>query len=152
MHAGWCALAWPGEHTIYCFHMSDFPSSLLSYNRLCLCWGNLRGEGQKGIWKPSFESPFPPAASTLSLPFSPGSAGTVWPLPRLILGCFSELITLSPLFPLKSSVNYKNPAALHIWSRVDNGSSVSNESQTRFSTRLDPGRRLVEGLLSSSPP
>ena len=114
MHAGCFALAWAGEHAIYCFHMSDFPSSLLSYNRLCLCWGNLRGEGQKGTWKPSFESPFAPAASTLSLPFSPGSAGTVWPLPRLILGCFSELITLSPLLPLKSSVNYKNPPLLYI--------------------------------------
>ena len=23
MHAGWCVLAWAGENTVHCFHVSD---------------------------------------------------------------------------------------------------------------------------------
>lgn len=66
-------------------------------------------------------------------------------------GCCSELITLSPQLPLKNSVNYKNPVALDIWSRVDNGSSASNESQTRFVDWLVPGGWLAKGFSSPNP-
>lgn len=90
---------------------------------------------------PHFPSPF-----LLAQPSCPAPT-------LLILGCSSELIILSTLLPLKNSVNYKNSVALDIWSRVDNGSSVSNESHTRFSVMFDPGGWLVKGPLSSlSPP
>lgn len=86
----------------------------------------------------------PPATPTLSLPFSSGSAGTSRLPPLLILGCFSELITLSTLLPLKNSANYKNPVALDICGRADNGSCVWNGSLTRFSDVLVHGGRWAD--------
>lgn len=98
------------------------------------CWRNLRGKMAEGVpVDPPLKAHFPflslwawdpPATPTLSLPFSSGSAGTSRLPPLLILGCFSELITLSTLLPLKNSANYKNPVALDICGRADNGSRV----------------------------
>ena len=75
--------------------------------------GNLRGEGQKGTWKPSSETPLPPAVSTLSLPFllvCRCCLAPVPPTPGLLLRVdYSE-----HSLPLKTSVNYKNPLLLKI--------------------------------------
>ena len=72
MHAGWCALAWAGENTVHCFHVSDFLSSLWSYRRLCLCWGKSQrgrteGDLETLLWNPTSSC----SVHTLP-PFSPG--------------------------------------------------------------------------------
>lgn len=148
MHCWWDALAQAGENTNSCWHTSDCSSFLWGYNTLCrLLEESQRENGRRSACRPSFEGPLsilslrawdPPATPALSLPFSSGSAGTSRLPPLLILGCFSELITLSTLLPLKNSAKYKNPVALYICGRADNG------SLTRFSDVLVPGGQWAD--------
>ena len=119
--------------------------------------GNPGGEGQKGTWKPSSETPLPPAESTLSLslPFllvSRCCLAPVPPTPGLLLGAdYSE-----HSLPLKTSVNYKNPPLLKISGAEWIMEAVSQmEAKQDFSGRLDRGGQLVKGplrFLPHSPP
>lgn len=70
-------------------------------------------EGEKGTWKPSSETPLPPAVSTLSLHFLLVSRCCLAPVPPTP-GLHLRVDYSEHSLPLKTSVNYKNPPLLKI--------------------------------------